>query len=455
MAKSIIFVLGMHRSGTSLVTKALEVAGVDLGTALIPAAENNPKGFFEDKDCVNLNQAVLEKLHVRWDIPTLIAAQDFSDQALTPYLKDATYLLKTRLADADVFALKDPRLCLLAPFWIAAARSLGLEARFVVTVRHPLDVAHSLWRRNQFDYQKGLDLWLSHNYSLTSFLLEDQSKRIVISYENMLAQPDKELGRLTRFVGNNAESAHQRQEVADFTSNFVDPGLVHSHSDADRHEQSVALTGQIIELNQLLEGFANSRWSREKARKVIQAINPHALQAGFYHNQLKYFNQDIHQALGRQYHELENKFKQEHADLLSQLTEYLITAEQKQQYIDQLQAQNQQAIQQLEQQSSRIQAANTQLQARVQQLATTVEQKEQYIQELREQSSALLRERDTIVRRKQRELFYSEKRVASLTDENASLARQCSELDALRDQHEQLLRQLQEVLERVDALQSL
>ena len=55
-------VLGMHRSGTSAITKGLEVLGVNLGDNLLPPKDDNPKGFFEDRDLVNLNERVLEKI---------------------------------------------------------------------------------------------------------------------------------------------------------------------------------------------------------------------------------------------------------------------------------------------------------------------------------------------------------------------------------------------------------
>ncbi len=48
---TLIVVLGMHRSGTSVLTRAMETLGANLGSRLMPAAAgNNDKGFFEDID---------------------------------------------------------------------------------------------------------------------------------------------------------------------------------------------------------------------------------------------------------------------------------------------------------------------------------------------------------------------------------------------------------------------
>lgn len=53
--RRLIVVLGMHRSGTSAVTKSLELMGVGLGDNLSPAGFANPKGFWEDRVCIQIN----------------------------------------------------------------------------------------------------------------------------------------------------------------------------------------------------------------------------------------------------------------------------------------------------------------------------------------------------------------------------------------------------------------
>ena len=471
MTKSILFVVGMHRSGTSLVTKSLEVVGVELGTQLIPAADDNPKGFFEDEDCVKLNEAILASMDLRWDIPTLMLEQDLSSQSLLPYVKDAAYLLKTKLKNSNYFALKDPRFCLLLPVWIAAAKMVNIDPSFVITVRNPLEVAHSLWNRNQFEYQKGLDLWMTHNFSLIDFLLEDSSKRIVVSYENLLSNPQQQLSRLAKFVNKTATIETYQKSIDEFSANFVDIDLAHSQSDGSDLTELTAVNTQLIELYQVLDGFANGQWSKQKAHKVHQSINPLAIESSLYRNQLRYFNKDIHQALGKQYHQLEDKFKEDYADLRSQATEYKITVEQKQQYIERLQAQSEQKIQDLEGKLSQSHDKNAELESDLQQLSGIVEQKENYIQELsgvieqkqhsiqelNDQLNLLQSARAAAVRRKQRELFYAEKQVATIAARNTDLLLQCDKLtelcDGLNSDVEQTDQHLQGAITRINDIQ--
>ncbi len=46
---TIILVLGMHRSGTSAITRLLNILGADLGINLLPGAQTiNEPGFWEN-----------------------------------------------------------------------------------------------------------------------------------------------------------------------------------------------------------------------------------------------------------------------------------------------------------------------------------------------------------------------------------------------------------------------
>ena len=57
--KRLIVVLGMHRSGTSAITRGLQVMGVGLGDRMMPAMPDNVKGFWEDVDLNALNMEML------------------------------------------------------------------------------------------------------------------------------------------------------------------------------------------------------------------------------------------------------------------------------------------------------------------------------------------------------------------------------------------------------------
>ena len=63
---------------------------------------------------------------------------------------------------AQFFGVKDPRLCRLMPLWFPIFETLPAEPNFVLTVRHPWEVAESLARRNGLKPSKSFLLWLDH-----------------------------------------------------------------------------------------------------------------------------------------------------------------------------------------------------------------------------------------------------------------------------------------------------
>jgi len=78
--KKLIVVLGMHRSGTSAITRGLQVLGVSLGDRMIPPVEdNNPKGFWEDMDLNALNIEMLSALDSDWCRVTPVNSNEYAD----------------------------------------------------------------------------------------------------------------------------------------------------------------------------------------------------------------------------------------------------------------------------------------------------------------------------------------------------------------------------------------
>ena len=55
-----VVVLGMHRSGTSMIASILNKLGVSMGKVMLGKTPSNPLGHFEDKDFYNLNRKILK-----------------------------------------------------------------------------------------------------------------------------------------------------------------------------------------------------------------------------------------------------------------------------------------------------------------------------------------------------------------------------------------------------------
>lgn len=66
-----ICITGMHRSGTSMIARMLNICGVYLGKPdeLMPPAADNPDGFWEHLGFRQLNDDILALNGAAWDFP--------------------------------------------------------------------------------------------------------------------------------------------------------------------------------------------------------------------------------------------------------------------------------------------------------------------------------------------------------------------------------------------------
>ena len=175
-----ILVTGMHRSGTSSVARLLNLLGVDLGppSDLMEAKPDNPHGFWERKDVVQLNDDLLARLGGRWDDPPASGSIDGLDD-LSDFLDRGRSIAKCITGPRP--GIKDPRASLLLGFWL----KVWPTARVVVCLRDPVAVARSLEKRNGFDSSKTSELWLRYTLDAVSM----GPKPILVRFEDMLADP--------------------------------------------------------------------------------------------------------------------------------------------------------------------------------------------------------------------------------------------------------------------------
>ena len=115
--KRVVVVLGMHRSGTSAITRGLQALGVNLGQRLLPSQPENPKGFWEDIDINALNIELQAALGQYWHSFGNMG-QELADRSRwEPFVDRAKKLLQEKMVETEIFGVKDPRMCRLLPFW--------------------------------------------------------------------------------------------------------------------------------------------------------------------------------------------------------------------------------------------------------------------------------------------------------------------------------------------------
>lgn len=216
-----LLVLGMHRSGTSALARGLAVLGANLGEELLPALPCNPRGFFEDRDIYAINRQLLAALGLSWASPAPIPPRRLLDLAAGEAGQAALGLLRAKTEGRALPAFKDPRLSRLMPFWRPLLAAAGLAPACLVALRHPGAVARSLARRDGMEAESAHALWLRH--TLEALDGSRALPRVLVSYERLIAAPARELAR----VGHALGLAVDRDALAVFTRDFLDPALCH------------------------------------------------------------------------------------------------------------------------------------------------------------------------------------------------------------------------------------
>jgi hypothetical protein len=202
---TIVCVLGMHRSGTSLVARVLNLLGLDLGPEehLMRPGPANPAGHWESRAIKEINDEILLRLGGSWSEPPELAAGWERKPELAELRRQARELIEADFSGSDLWGFKDPRNSLTLPFW---QRILG-PMRYVICLRNPVDVAASLEVREDepVPFEQGIGLWLT--YVRVALGATAGHRQQLVFYEDLMADPGPVVQRLARFIGRHKTAA--------------------------------------------------------------------------------------------------------------------------------------------------------------------------------------------------------------------------------------------------------
>lgn len=165
----LLLIVGMHRSGTSLLGSLLAACDIVLSGPLISGDTHNPEGYCERSDVTALQEQLLIDLERWWPAPRgmLPLPAGWLSTATGLQARKQLVALLERERHAEPWAIKDPRSSLLLPLWQAACQQLGIPLQLVLAVRDPAEVSVSLVKRDQaltgMDGWRALRLWWHHN----------------------------------------------------------------------------------------------------------------------------------------------------------------------------------------------------------------------------------------------------------------------------------------------------
>lgn len=265
-----LVVLSMHRSGSSVLTGCLHLLGVHLGPDLMPASQQNELGYWENENIIQIHEILLHELGCSWDMVGSLPQDWLESPAAQKAKQHLREFLRRNFAPDVAWGVKDPRMCRLLPLWEELLQEREENPGVIMIVRHPLEVANSLLRRDKIDLRKGLLLWLAYNHD--AFVAGHDHPHFLVTYDQLLADPIMVLANLQKRLGITYPKP--LQEAYRDILGFVRSDLKH---ESQRHEEDL----DKLKLSNFTALYEYIRWlatSMELSRPLAMA-SPQ-LQAG-------------------------------------------------------------------------------------------------------------------------------------------------------------------------------
>lgn len=186
-----LMVLGMHRSGTSAVTRLLNLMGAYVGPEEMTTDPNeeNPKGFWERRDLRAICDGLLAAADRTWWSVSEFEVADVDAEVGATHLEAFSQTL-TELDEHQPWVAKEPRMCLLLPL----LRPMLSRPVAVVVHRDPLEIAQSLETRNGFPLAAGVALW--EHYVRGALAAARDMPLVLVRHADVMSDPVATVARL-------------------------------------------------------------------------------------------------------------------------------------------------------------------------------------------------------------------------------------------------------------------
>ncbi len=277
-----VLILGAGRSGTSIVARASQAIGIDLGDDFKPASRKNPTGFFEDAELLRLSKKLRRALGLRPDSLRLLDDDIWESSIVTPFYQAFEDCIQSRFRQSPVWGFKYARTMRLLPFWVNLFERMGVEAAYIMPIRNPLSVARS---RAKLDGHRGRqensDLeWLVN--VIPYFNRVKGSPIVLVDYDKLMQNPTEQLGRMSRTLNLSTNETIHRQ-IHEFTDQFLKPKLQHTHFSMDQLASDSRIHPLIKQFYPLLQQLADDSldieseylWqSWQEISEEVEALRP-------------------------------------------------------------------------------------------------------------------------------------------------------------------------------------
>lgn len=206
-----VVVLGMHRSGTSLVASMLDAMGVDMGAEQMGASIGQPFGHWEDLDFVRMNDHVIGDNAGTWDDPQEIDFRKaWPEVAMLATTKAHPELTGSETREPGAWwGWKDPRNCLT----VGVYHQYLDNPHYVVVDRSRDAVIASLeWREGKAGDHWG-DLYDLYIGQRECFLTAVNAPALRLRYESIVIDALNQAQLIAAFLGMGRAEARKAAVV--------------------------------------------------------------------------------------------------------------------------------------------------------------------------------------------------------------------------------------------------
>ena len=253
--KTCIIVAGMHRSGTSAVTRVVNLLGADITRDLMLAAVgDNDRGFWESNTVVAIHDRLLHALGSSYDDPLPLPDHWLETQAALEAKCELSDEIKEDFGDSRLFVVKDPRIARLLPLWLTILDDLAIDPIVVITVRNPLEVAASLGKREGISRAQALLMYI-RSY-LEAELASRERRRFFVQYDQVLSDWRIIASKLWKVVGPTLPRP-KAQVVAEI-NDFLTFDLYRNKSNRDELTNASHIAHAVVEMFDRMNEAASS-----------------------------------------------------------------------------------------------------------------------------------------------------------------------------------------------------
>jgi hypothetical protein len=273
MENKTLIILGMHRSGTSLITNWLHNCGLEVGERLLGPGIGNVEGHFEDVEFFRMHEEILKDNNL-----TDSGLTDGAIEHISCYQKEkikTIISIKNQLFEE--WGWKDPRTCLFLDLY----KEVLPDANYLVILRDFQSVIISLLKRKfaefdlWYDTKKGylskmnwrivkrnhefekfcrqnaeffLKVWIFYNERILECIKNLSPEKYIVLNYNMLKVKD---GEVINYLNDHW---HFSLHYSEF-SNVFKPNLFSKPFDVAHYIHDRTLIDKAIELEHNLECY--------------------------------------------------------------------------------------------------------------------------------------------------------------------------------------------------------